>query len=99
MKLVQLLLPIKSPDETSNTSFKEVLAELTRRCGGVTAYLHAPAEGLWKDQSEVEHDNVVVVEVMDEDFDPDWWFNYRRSLERAFNEEEIVVRVIAAVRV
>jgi len=44
MKLVQLLLPVKSGLKTSGGGFEHVLAELTDHFGGATASLQAPAE-------------------------------------------------------
>lgn len=99
LKLVQLLLPIKTPDATSRRSFETVLAELTEEFGGATAYLQSPASGLWQNQGEVDRDRIVMLEVMADNFDREWWTSYRRALERYFGEEEIVIRAISAERV
>jgi hypothetical protein len=98
MKLVQILLPVTRTPGT-NTTFEKVMQELTEKFGGVTAHLNSPAEGLWKDQGEQDRDRVVTIEVMIEDFDSHWWTDYRKALEQAFDQKEIVVRVLAIVKV
>jgi hypothetical protein len=99
MKLVQLLLPVKSGEQSSRDGFERVLAELTERFGGATASLQAPADGLWRDSGETERDRMVVVEAMVEDFEPVWWSQYRTTLEERFEEEEIVIRAIVMEKV
>lgn len=94
MKLVQILLPIKAFDASSRDRFERVLADLTAAFGGATAGLQSPAQGLWEDNGEVERDRIVTVEVMVDAFDAGWWFGYRRALEAAFGEKEIVIRAI-----
>ena len=42
---------------------------------------------------------MIILEVMIEDFDPVWWKNYRRDLEKAFRQEEIVVRAHDITRI
>ncbi|TGR72776.1 hypothetical protein EN832_34550, partial [Mesorhizobium sp. M1C.F.Ca.ET.189.01.1.1] len=66
MYLVQILLP-RSDNQGEpfpRTDFDRVKEELTARFDGVTAYLQAPAEGLWKDGGETDRDDIVVFEVM-----------------------------------
>jgi hypothetical protein len=76
--------------------FVAVRRELTRRYGGVTAYLRSPASGLWvRDDGAVDRDDVVMVEVMVDELDRAWWRNYRAGLEQAFKQESIVVRAFA----
>ena len=50
MHLVQLLLPLYDNEGRGfgETPFAAVREELTRRFGGVTAYMRSPATGLWK---------------------------------------------------
>jgi hypothetical protein len=98
MKLVQILLPLTRSPGTS-AGFEEVMRELTNEFGGVTAQLNSPAEGLWRDQKDLDRDRVVTIEVMTEDFDSAWWKAYRESLEQAFDQKEIVVRALDIVRV
>lgn len=99
MKLVQLLLPVKADIESSRDGFERVLAELTEKYGGATASLQAPADGLWRDSGEIQHDRIVIVEVMVERFDVGWWTKYRKSLEKRFAEKEIVARALSMEKI
>ena len=98
MTLVQLLLPIhdRGGAPLPNEMFARVRAELTERFGGVTAYTRSPAIGLWKrDDEATERDQVVMVEVVVEDFDRQWWSAYRARLETRFGQDEMHARAIA----
>jgi hypothetical protein len=98
MTLIQLLLPIHDRDGVplSNEMFARVRAELTERFGGVTAYTRSPATGLWKrDDEAIERDQVIMVEVVVDDFDRHWWSAYRTQLEARFGQEEVHARAIA----
>lgn len=94
--LVQILLPLRGREEEPfpRAYLDRVREELTRRFGGVTAFLQSPAQGAWRDEGRVERDEVVIVEVMVEALDREWWAIYRRELERLFEQEEIVVRAL-----
>jgi hypothetical protein len=99
--LVQILLPTHLPDGTDVPAslFAEVRGELTARFGGVTAYSRSPATGLWKrTDAEIERDQVIMVEVVVESFDRDWWAAYREQLETRFGQEEIHARALAIER-
>ena len=73
--------------------YAELRAELTERFGGLTAYTRAPAQGLWSEDGEPpQRDDIVVYEVMTESLDREWWSGYRKTLERRFVQDEIVVR-------
>lgn len=74
--------------------FAQVRAELTAAFGGVTAYPHSPALGLWEDAGEVQRDELVLFEVLVETFDPGWWSEYRHGLCRRFRQDAIQIRVI-----
>jgi hypothetical protein len=98
MHLVQLLLPLNDNEgrRFDEAPFADVRHALTRRFGGVTAYMRSPATGLWKkDTGEVDRDEVVTVEVMVEALDRAWWRTYSAELARMFKQETIVVRAIA----
>ncbi|MEK6336270.1 MAG: hypothetical protein AABM67_15185 [Acidobacteriota bacterium] len=77
MHLIQLLLPLhdnhkqKFPVEY----FHSVRRTLTEHFGGVTAFLRSPAVGLWKDGDDVNHDEVVMFEVISAELDKNWWAN------------------------
>jgi hypothetical protein len=96
MYLVQLLLPLTGDAGANDTIHAELREELTSRFGGVTAYSRSPAQGAWKpdDGGEV-HDDVVLLEVVTEQLQAEWWRELRHRLERALNQDEILVRAIA----
>lgn len=101
-QLVQLLLPLKMRDgsDVPAEMFAEVRIELTQRFGGVTAYSRSPATGLWKrTEAEVERDQVIMIEVVVEMFDREWWSQYRDTLAKRFDQEEIHARAIAIERI
>jgi hypothetical protein len=64
-------------------------ASILVRC---TAFSRAPAEGLWQDDGETKHDDIIVMEVMAEGVDSAWWRAYRKSLEARFRQDVIVIR-------
>jgi len=99
--LVQLLLPLRDNHGTPfpREAFVRVRAELTARHGGVTAYLRAPASGIWRDeQGTVAQDEVVMIEVVVADLDRAAWSAYRRELETRFRQSEVLVRALACER-
>ena len=97
--LIQILLPITANDGSPlpNAMFTRVRAELTERFGGVTAYSRSPATGLWKrdENDAIERDQVIMVEVVVDVFDKDWWAGYREQLEARFGQEEVHARALA----
>jgi hypothetical protein len=97
--LVQILLPTQDNKGHAfpPADFERVSRELTERFGGVTAYTRAPAEGRWKQKADdrkadAGHDDIVVVEVMDEFLDRAWWATYRAELQKRFRQEVLIVR-------
>lgn len=95
MHLVQLLIPVydRHGARFPQASYDTLVGELTERFGGLTAYVRAPAAGLWEERpGETRRDDIVVYEVMVEGLDPDWWANYRGELEARFDQDELVVR-------
>ena len=100
--VVQVLLPLHLRDgaDVPAELFAEVRDALTARFGGVTAYSRSPATGLWKrTEAEIERDQVIMVEVVVEAFDREWWAAYREQLEVRFGQEEIHARAIAIERI
>lgn len=99
MHLVQILLPLFDNEgaELPQLEFRRVSSELSHRFGGVTAFTRAPAEGIWKqdDAAHPTHDDIVVVEVMADSLDRDWWATYRRELEKRFRQQSIIIRAQA----
>jgi hypothetical protein len=101
MHLVQFLLPLRDNEGRPfpRAEFDRVKRELTERFGGVTAYLRSPASGAWREEGgDVTHDEVAIIEVMDEDLDRPWWGAYRHDLEQRFRQDEIMIRATATER-
>ena len=101
MHLVQLFLPLH--DNAGNgfprAMFDAVRADLASRYGGVTAFVRAPAVGLWEDEDgDVQRDDVVLFEVMADHVDHGAWAAYREDLQRRFAQDEVLVRAMAVER-
>ena len=94
MYLIQILLPLFDNDGNhfEPTLYADTRRELTERFGGLTAFSRAPAEGLWQDEGQTKHDDIIVFEVMAEGVDTKWWRGYRKTLETRFRQDVIVVR-------
>ena len=94
MHLVQILLPRADNDGRpfSREDFDRVKQELASRFQGVTAYLQAPAEGLWRQGAESDSDEIVIFEVMVEEVDLEDWRSRRDQLERRFRQERVIIR-------
>jgi len=92
MYLIQLLLPVRDNEKQKFPAeyFAEVRTELTRRFGGVTAFLHSPAVGLWKEETDVSSDEVVMYQVTASELDNKWWVDYRKELQQKFRQEELL---------
>ena len=98
MFLIQLLLPLYDNDgrQFNAASRSRIRRELTQKFGGVTAYTRAPAEGTWEDADGQTHrDDIVIVEVMTEVLDREWWQSYAADLASRFDQEEVIVRATA----
>lgn len=97
MNVIEVFLPLDTgrgepiPPET----IEGLVAGLTDRFGGATAYTREPAEGLWKRATIIERDRIIVVEVMVDDVDEQWWSAYRQRLESEFAQESVLIRVTA----
>jgi hypothetical protein len=99
--LVQFLLPTRGADGTAidPSLFARIQTHLAKRFGGVTAYVRAPAKGLWKGpHGAVDDDDVVMVEVEVARLDRDWWTEYRQELAQQFHQKDILMRAIAIER-
>lgn len=96
--LVELLLPLRDNEGTPypRAFFDHLRDELIARFGGVTAHLRAPAQGAWQaepgDPASVDRDDVVIIEVMVDALDRDWWRTCRAALERELRQDEVVIR-------
>jgi hypothetical protein len=101
MFLVEFLLPVYDNHGAHfpKEEFERVRRELADRFGGVTAFMHSPAMGLWEDdEGVVRHDDLVGFEVMAESLDRDWWRGYREQLAERFRQQEIVMRATSFER-
>lgn len=86
MQLVEILLPLDDNDGRSFDAslFAQAHTELTDRFGGVTSFGRSPAHGVTNDTGKPVHDEIVIVEVMTDKLERDWWDAYRRDLESRF---------------
>ena len=93
MYLIQLLLPLRDNEKRSIPAehFNAVRTDLTRRFGGVTAFIRAPAKGLWEEDEELHQDDVVMFEIIAENFAKDWWRQYRTQLQHLFKQKEVLI--------
>jgi 2-hydroxychromene-2-carboxylate isomerase len=93
MYLIQILLPLhdneKQPFPAAH--FNTVRTELTRRFGGVTAFVRAPAKGLWEEDDELNRDDVVMFEIIAESLGKEWWRDYRIQLQQLFKQKEVLI--------
>ncbi len=97
MHLVEIFLPLADAqgrpfDPSHYTSLRE---ELVERFGGLTAHSRAPAQGLWEDGGKCARDDIVILEVMTDALDRDYWGALRTRLEQAFAQEVILIRASA----
>jgi hypothetical protein len=94
MYLFQILLP--RADNTgrpfAREDFDRVKEGLARRFDGVTAYLQAPAEGLWLHGAQSGNDDIVIFEVMVEEIDLPDRRSRRVELERRFRQDKVIIR-------
>lgn len=101
MFLVQILLPSRDNAGApfSHALYEQVRTELAARHGGATAYLRSPAAGLWRNpDGEVARDDVVMIEVVVDSLDRVWWGAYRRTLEKRFRQDDVLLRALAGER-
>jgi hypothetical protein len=98
MHLVQILLPVYDNDGNAilSDTYHQIRDELVKEFGGLTAFTQSPAEGLWTPaDKETRHDEIIVIEVMVTNFDPDWWGAYKKALEGRLLQESVVIRSLA----
>jgi hypothetical protein len=99
MYLIQLLLPrqTRTGEFVGEAAFVRTRDELVNVFDGVTAYLRAPAQGVWTDpDGRRERDDVVMVEVLAATFDRDWWRAYGDTLRERFGQEAMHIRALPA---
>lgn len=97
MTLFQVFLPLydNTGRPLARDLFTKTLKELTDTFGGATAFTRSPAEGFWEHpDGGVKRDDVIVIEVVVEKIDDDWWGDYRSALEARFKQETILIRAL-----
>ena len=94
MHLVQILLPVADNDGVRfpSSQFAALRQELTDGCDGGTVFARSPAQGFWEGEEGTSKDDIVIVEVMCDTLDDDWWRTRRSALERELRQEVIVIR-------
>ena len=92
--LIQLLLPLfdNRGKQFPRKYYDAVEKKLTDTFGGVTAYSQSPASGFWKDNNEMNKDKLMVYEVMAGKIDRSFWKEYKKDLEKQFQQKELIVR-------
>ncbi len=96
MHLLQIFIPLRDNNDKPFPPghYTRIRKTLTEECGGVTAYTHAPAEGLWKDKHDGgQHDEMVIFEALIAKCDKSWWRKYKKQLETTFAQDEIMIRI------
>ncbi|WP_353032925.1 hypothetical protein [Mesorhizobium sp. M0968] len=73
---------------TSGGQFRQTVPQT----GGVTAFLQAPAEGVWRQGDQCSNDEIVIFEVMTEEIDLRALRTRRADLERRFRQHEVIIR-------
>ncbi|MFI0848947.1 hypothetical protein [Mesorhizobium sp. IMUNJ 23232] len=94
MNLIQILLPRadNAGQPFAREDFDRVKEELAADFEGVTAFLQAPAEGLWREGGQTDNDDIVMFEVMAEEIDLQDWRRRRTELERRFRQDKVIIR-------
>jgi len=92
MYVVELFLP--AGGAATDVELTKLRVLLTEKFGGVTAFARAPAQGAWRTPGtgRVEQDNIIIVEVMTETLDREWWAKLKAELERDLKQKQILIR-------
>lgn len=94
MNLIQILIPRadNAGQPFARDYFDRVKEELAADFEGVTAFLQASAEGLWREGGQTDNDDIVMFEVMAEEIDLQDWRRRRTELERRFRQDKVIIR-------
>ena len=94
MYIIQILLPLSDNAGTPfpDATLQAIHQELTYRFGGLTAFTRAPAEGVWAHDGGHAKDDIVVIEVMTDELDRDWWGAFRQRVEGELSQARLIVR-------
>lgn len=95
MKLIQIYLPVPGEnDAAASGMFEVVQKDLALKFGGVTAFVRAPGKGQWRPTSEkTVYDDLVIVEVITEFINKEWWTEYRKKLASIVHQDKILITV------
>lgn len=93
MHIVQVLLPLYDNDghPFPEGEMRAIREELVARFGGITA-TRSPVEGVWAHGGRRVRDDIIVVEVMTQALDHDWWHAFRLRLEQQLRQDSLIVR-------
>src|ERR1043165_1071733 len=94
MHLIEIFLPLSDNDGNrfAAGTYASIRKELTDKFGGLTTFSRAPAEGTDTEHGRERHDELVVFEIMTDEFDRAWWAAYRKQLEKTFRQDRILIR-------
>jgi hypothetical protein len=92
--LIQILLSLRDDEGRffPAANFDRLAQMLTEKFGGVTSFTRSPAEGRWKQEGSTTHDDIVVIEVMTDELDREWWSGLRERLRREFHQDDVLIR-------
>jgi len=99
--IVQVFIPLEEDGQpgAQKHDLAVVEREMVEKFGGVTAFIHHPAIGIWKDPpGKTVKDKVVIFEVMTATVDRSWWNDYKRMLQSRLRQEEILIRALPTVK-
>jgi hypothetical protein len=93
-------IEIFAPLTRGRGGLHDLREDLAARFGGVTAFERAPAVGLRREDGgegeeaaeAVTQDSIVVLEVVADDFDPNWWGAFREGWEARLGQRRLLVR-------
>lgn len=97
MVLIQLLLPtaVGAARRDATALLADTRRELADEFKGITAYVRSPAKGLWTSpDGRTEADDVVMMEIVAQTFNRQWWRHYAARLAARFDQETIHVRAL-----
>lgn len=96
--LVQLFLPLIDDNAKPYPSshFESTKKELVKVFGGISVFGQLPVAGTWENgKGEQEKDKLIVFEVMTSVIDKAYWKALRKSLEKKFAQELVVIRSLS----
>ncbi|WP_316812334.1 inorganic diphosphatase [Pedobacter heparinus] len=94
-RLVEIFLPLRNArgEVFPEKIYAELRKELTTKFGGLTEYSRNPVKGFWKPgKGNIEHDELLVIEVMCAEIDPEFWDKLKLRLLKIFKQDSIVIR-------